>query len=740
MVDSPLQVSNPIGFPIDYTAKDFSSFKAECVAYLKQKYPEYSDFVEGAYGIMILELIAFAFDKLSFYEDRMANETYIDTIRERRNMLAATRLIGYKMTLPSASSVDLAIVTEDIEDYATITIAKGTPVISQGGVRFEIAEDVEIIATDNAPHTQWQVNGLSQTEEIVILARQGQSHSTSFAATGLPFQAYKLSQFPVIAGSIDFSVGDVPWTQVDALVLGNPEDADDLNIFEVLIDEQGVATIHTGDGVNGGIPAAGVQVDVDYRVGGGADSNVPADAISTSVSVVADGVSTSVTVTNPEAASGGSDAESIEHARFFAPLTVKTNDRFVTFNDFMALASGYSDTSNGTIVKAGVIADPTDGLSNLVSIYVWGQDDKSQLVEGASQALKNSLQSFVNDRKVVTVAAEVKDGTNVPVDIKARIVIASNYNAEEVRLKVDSELKKMFIQERIRYGNELRGSWIYETVQDIPGVRWTQITHCDGTNSSPYDPDDTQELEDYAQHLYEENVRMSQTTAASKGFRINVPGVNYVGGNPDLGYTPWGYYGVDTPEDYLNSFWIVDVSVNDYYAANIQDYTAPSIGTLANPWLQIIDHYTVFIPDGFGSISQQVWLRVDRALPQGTYKSSYMDGGNLVGGFRGRIAHKRLMKLAANKVQTVGQYKYHTIHIIDGTGKGQERTILDSYAFDNPSNMMRDTVLVDKDWVVFPDITSKYVIMPNLMVPQDRALTPGNIEVEILKNPLTPNG
>lgn len=731
MVDSPLQVSNPIGFPIDYTNKDFASFKAEAVAYLKQKYPDYSDFVEGAYGIMILELIAFGFDKLSFYEDKTANEVYIDTIRERRNMLAATRLIGYRMKLPSASSVDLAILTSDIENYSQISILKGTPVVSQGGIRFEIAEDIIIIATDNAPHTQWQVNGLSQTEEIVISARQGQSYGTSFAATGLPFQQYKLAQAPVIDGSIDFTVGGVPWLQVEALVLGDPENADNLDIFEVLIDEQGVATIRTGDGVNGGIPAAGVTVDVSYRTGGGSDGNVPAGSLGTTISVTADGDGTSVTVNNPESASGGSDSEPIEHARFFAPLTVKTNDRFVTYNDYMALASGFSDTANGTIVKAGVIADPTDGLSNLVSIYVWTQDDQNQLVEGASQALKNSLQSFVNDRKVVTVAAEVKDGTNILVDLKARIVVAANYNQDDVRTAVEKALKDLFIQERVRYGNELRGSWVYEAVQDIPGVRWVQITHHDGTNSSPFDPDDTQELEHYAQHLYEENVAVSQTFAASKGYRINVPGANYYGAT--TAFNAWGVPGLIAGDDILNSFWISDVSVLNNYGAGIQAYTAPSVGSYMNPWLQVVDHYTVTIPLGGGSYDQQNWLRVDKTLPQGLYQSS-------PGGFRARLAHKRLMKLASGKVATAGQYRYHTLHIIDGTGKGQERTILDSFDTNNVSYLFQDCVLLDKDWVVFPDTTSRYVIMPNLSVPQDRALVPGNLVVEVLKNPLTPNG
>lgn len=74
-------------------------------------------------------------------------------------------------------------------------------------------------------------------------------------------------------------------------------------------------TIRFGDGTFGPTPVDGSQFTVHYRYGGGAAGNVAAD----SITQIGPGVSGVLRVTNPRAASGGTDAETLQHVARMAP-------------------------------------------------------------------------------------------------------------------------------------------------------------------------------------------------------------------------------------------------------------------------------------------------------------------------------------------------------------------------------------------------------------------------------------
>ena len=49
------------------------------------------------YAITILELFAATSDVLTFYSERIANELFLRTARERDSLLRLTRLLGYRL-------------------------------------------------------------------------------------------------------------------------------------------------------------------------------------------------------------------------------------------------------------------------------------------------------------------------------------------------------------------------------------------------------------------------------------------------------------------------------------------------------------------------------------------------------------------------------------------------------------------------------------------------------------------
>ncbi|MGO4836794.1 hypothetical protein AB4144_31565, partial [Rhizobiaceae sp. 2RAB30] len=82
------------------------------------------------YAITIIELFAAVGDVLTFYNERIANELYLRTARERDSLLRLTRLIGYRMRPGLAAQTMLAFT---LDAGAETRIRKGLKVMSVPG-------------------------------------------------------------------------------------------------------------------------------------------------------------------------------------------------------------------------------------------------------------------------------------------------------------------------------------------------------------------------------------------------------------------------------------------------------------------------------------------------------------------------------------------------------------------------------------------------------------------------------
>jgi len=83
--------------PISYTNRDFNSIKSALITYAKKYYPDvYKDLNEASFGSLMLDLVAYTGDILSFYTDYSANESFLDTALEYGNVLKHARDRGYK--------------------------------------------------------------------------------------------------------------------------------------------------------------------------------------------------------------------------------------------------------------------------------------------------------------------------------------------------------------------------------------------------------------------------------------------------------------------------------------------------------------------------------------------------------------------------------------------------------------------------------------------------------------------
>lgn len=82
---------------INYLAKDYTSFRQLILDRLALIMPDWKERHVPDIGIALVEVLAYAGDHLSYYQDAVATEAYLDTARQRISVRRHVRLVDYRM-------------------------------------------------------------------------------------------------------------------------------------------------------------------------------------------------------------------------------------------------------------------------------------------------------------------------------------------------------------------------------------------------------------------------------------------------------------------------------------------------------------------------------------------------------------------------------------------------------------------------------------------------------------------
>ena len=114
---TPVGIDNRIGLSsITYRIGDYAQFKQSLIAGLSSsKYPELARLSTrdaDDYTLGLIDAVACAADVLTFYQERVANESYLRTATERVSLQEMGRLIGYRLRPGVAAETRLAFALE----------------------------------------------------------------------------------------------------------------------------------------------------------------------------------------------------------------------------------------------------------------------------------------------------------------------------------------------------------------------------------------------------------------------------------------------------------------------------------------------------------------------------------------------------------------------------------------------------------------------------------------------------
>lgn len=82
---------------INYLAKDYASFRQLILDRLAVTMPDWAERHIPDLGITLVELLAYVGDHLSYYQDAVATEAYLDTARKRVSVRRHVRLVDYQL-------------------------------------------------------------------------------------------------------------------------------------------------------------------------------------------------------------------------------------------------------------------------------------------------------------------------------------------------------------------------------------------------------------------------------------------------------------------------------------------------------------------------------------------------------------------------------------------------------------------------------------------------------------------
>ncbi|MFC1968051.1 putative baseplate assembly protein [Chloroflexota bacterium] len=179
-----------------------------------------------------------------------------------------------------------------------------------------------------------------------------------------------------------------------------------------------------------------------YRYGGGVVGNVGEGTIT----VLQSSIPYVTSVTNFEAAKGGTDAETIENAKLRAPHVIKANTRAVTAGDYEFLALEASPgVARAKCVSPGDGApgqSPPPGIVRLLLVPAVSDINSHIPVEELElpRRVREKVQLYLDERRPLATRLEIASPEYIPVSVSVQVKAKKRSVPEQVAADVERSL------------------------------------------------------------------------------------------------------------------------------------------------------------------------------------------------------------------------------------------------------------------------------------------------------------
>ena len=463
-----------------FTDLDFDQIKTSIKSYLRAN-TTFTDFdFEGSNFSVLIDTLAYNTYITAFNSNMVVNESFLDSATVRENVVSLARNIGYVPRSRTAAtaevSFDVGLNITSLNLTPTATIRAGLVCVGDANNTsyvFSTSEDISAPISEPSP-------GTFVASFRNILIKEGTFLSKNFTVDGSLDQRFVLDNPHIDTSTIKVYVKGpsdaagslgIEYSLVDNILDVNSNS--EIFLVQEVQDER--YELMFGDGIIGKKLENDSVITVQYIITDGEDGNGIGNGNSFSFAgriVNPQGGSISLTstpsVATVQASTNGSEVESINSIKYYAPRIYSSQYRAVTPRDYEAIVKKiYPDTESVAVV-GGEEMDPPEFGTVTISIkpkngtYV-SAFNKTRILSQLKQYAVSGINQKIEDLKILYVE------------------IDSGVYFDENKVSTSDALKTKVMNSLTAYSNSVDmnkfgGRFKYSKVQQVIDSTDTAIT------------------------------------------------------------------------------------------------------------------------------------------------------------------------------------------------------------------------------------------------------------------------
>ena len=455
-----------------YTNLDFDQIKTSIKDYLRAN-SNFTDFdFEGSNFSVLIDTLAYNTYISSFNSNMIVNESFLDSATLRENVVSLARNIGYvpRSRTSARARISFTVQRPSGDSSSQVTLQRGlvcTGSSANTSYVFSIPEDI----------TRKFVSGVATFNNIEIY--EGTYLTKQFLYDGSLDQKFILDNSFVDTSSLkvyikkenDTGLG-IEYSLVDNIV--DVTSSSQIYLIQEIQDEK--YQLLFGDGLIGkklgtDQNSDGNIITANYIVSNGAEGNGVSNfsLAGSFLTTENNNVNPSdITVTTNQASQNGSEIESIDSVRYYAPKIYSAQSRAVTGRDYEAIIKSiYPDTESVAVVGGEEMDPPQFGTVNISikpknGTFV-SDFNKSRILSQLKQYTVSGINQKITDLKILYVE----------IDSAVYYDFSRTSTVETLRTKVADTLQTYANSLEI---NKFGGRFRYSKIQQIIDNTNTAIT------------------------------------------------------------------------------------------------------------------------------------------------------------------------------------------------------------------------------------------------------------------------
>ena len=265
---------------------------------------------------------------------------------------------------------------------------------------------------------------------------------------------------------------DLGFTKI--ILGGGTQDTSSLTDF----DTNAALVNQIGDFINnmslGITPTSNTTMFIKYRVGGGSDSNVGPNVL-TSVGLmnmnvngsnpsINAAVKNSIKVNNAFPALGGKNAPSVEEIRNLVRYNFSSQNRAVTIKDYQTRIAQMPGNF-GVPFRCGVLEQ-----QNKIKVYILSLDANSKLTNESTSVLRDNISTYLADYRMINDYVEVTNGRIINLGFQIDLMIDKKQPQGQIISQVISDVQTYMDINKYQMGDNIYLSSLIETINNVGGV------------------------------------------------------------------------------------------------------------------------------------------------------------------------------------------------------------------------------------------------------------------------------